>query len=69
MIISIFPIFFVDILGSILMIILSFLCLNVVLELKGSDLITTIEQSLLPEYQMKDGMGRGFKWESHNLYL
>jgi len=30
-------------------------------ELKGVDLIHTLEQSLLPEYQMKDGTGRGFR--------
>jgi len=47
MIISIFPIFFVDILGSILMIILSFLCLNVVLELKRSDRYNVIWTYLL----------------------
>lgn len=31
------------------------------IELKGGDIISTLEQSLLPEYQMKDGTGRGFK--------
>jgi 2',3'-cyclic-nucleotide 2'-phosphodiesterase (5'-nucleotidase family) len=30
-------------------------------ELKGVDIISTLEQSLLPEYQMKDGTGRGFR--------
>ncbi len=30
-------------------------------ELMGKDIISTLEESLLPEYQMKDGTGRGFR--------
>ena len=47
MIISFFPIYFVDIFGSILMIILSFLCIGVVIELKRSDRYNVIRTYLL----------------------
>jgi PAS domain S-box-containing protein len=47
MIISFFPIYFVDIFGSILMIALSFLCLRVVIELKRSDKYNVIWTYLL----------------------